>query len=53
MVSFDDTKSFVFKGYFIKKLGLRGFSMWQAGGDYNNMLLDAIRDGAGFQSSLR
>jgi len=52
MVSFDNTKSFVVKGFFIKKLGLRGFSMWQAAGDYNDELLNAIRDGVGFQNSL-
>jgi chitinase len=52
MVSFDNTKSFVVKGFFIRKLGLRGFSMWQAAGDYNDELLNAIRDGVGFQNSL-
>lgn len=47
MVSFDDAQSFAAKGDFIKKTGLRGFAMWEAGGDYNDILLDSIRDAAG------
>ncbi|KAG1725270.1 glycoside hydrolase family 18 protein [Suillus paluster] len=47
MVSFDNTKSFAAKGEFIKEAGLRGFSMWEAGGDYNDMLLDSIIDAMG------
>jgi len=42
MVSFDDAASFVAKGQYIKKTGLAGFVLWQAGGDYNDTLLDAI-----------
>jgi len=47
-IEFDDAKSFAAKGKFISTKGLRGFSMWEAGGDYNDILLDAIRDGAGY-----
>jgi len=34
------------KGRFIKDNLLRGFSMWEAGGDYNDLLLNAVRSGA-------
>ncbi|KAG8744772.1 hypothetical protein FRC10_009420 [Ceratobasidium sp. 414] len=37
------------KGAFIKSLGLRGFAMWEAGGDYDDILLDSIRSSAGFE----
>ncbi|KAF5345070.1 hypothetical protein D9758_010416 [Tetrapyrgos nigripes] len=36
MISFDNPDAFV------------GFSMWEAGGDHNDLLLDAIRGTAGF-----
>ena len=42
-ISYDNTRSFLAKGEFIKKLGLRGFAMWEAGGDYKDLLLDSIR----------
>lgn len=45
MVSFDDTRAFTAKGGFIKSQGLRGFSMWEAGGDSQDLLLNAIRSG--------
>ncbi|KIM69541.1 glycoside hydrolase family 18 protein, partial [Scleroderma citrinum Foug A] len=48
MVSYDDRASFSAKGAYIKQNGLRGFSMWEAGGDYQNLLLDAIRLSIGF-----
>ncbi|KAF8555059.1 glycoside hydrolase family 18 protein [Imleria badia] len=48
MVSFDNAQSFAAKGNYIKETGLRGFAMWEAGGDYNNILLDTIRSKAGF-----
>ncbi|KAL4078209.1 glycoside hydrolase superfamily [Scleroderma yunnanense] len=47
MVSYDNPDSFTAKGAFIKQAGLRGFSMWEAGGDYKDLLLDAIRLSAG------
>ena len=47
MVSFDNPQSFAAKGSYIKEAGLRGFAMWEAGGDYNDTLIDAIRLAAG------
>ena len=41
-MSFDNAQSFAAKGDFIHSKGLRGFSIWEAGGDYNNALLDSI-----------
>jgi GH18 family chitinase len=37
----------VAKGNYIKNTGLAGFAMWEAGGDYYDILLDAIRSGMG------
>ncbi|KAI8992941.1 chitinase [Trametes punicea] len=48
MVSFDDATSFAAKGAFIKSQKLRGFSMWEAGGDYHDVLLDSIHAAVGF-----
>ncbi|CAE6390033.1 unnamed protein product [Rhizoctonia solani] len=48
LVGFDNAASFTAKGQFINTTGLRGFAMWEAGGDYDDILLDAIRSGAGF-----
>jgi len=48
MVSFDNAQSFAAKGKYIKETGLRGFAMWEAGGDYHDILLDSIRCAAGF-----
>ncbi|KAJ3736222.1 glycoside hydrolase family 18 protein [Lentinula guzmanii] len=42
MVSFDNAQSFASKGKFIKGVGLGGFAMWEGGGDYKDILLDAI-----------
>ncbi|KAH8112032.1 glycoside hydrolase [Phellopilus nigrolimitatus] len=47
MVSYDSPESFTAKGEFIKNIGLRGFAIWEAGGDSNDTLLDAIRGGVG------
>ncbi|KAH9974631.1 hypothetical protein BGW80DRAFT_1301729 [Lactifluus volemus] len=47
MVSYDNAPSFVAKGDYIKNTGLAGFAMWEAGGDYYDILLDAIRSGMG------
>ncbi|KAF8999063.1 glycoside hydrolase [Cyathus striatus] len=49
MVSYDDAKSFAAKGQFINDQGLKGFAMWQAAGDSNNILMDAISDGMGLE----
>ncbi|KAM6502786.1 endochitinase [Amanita muscaria] len=48
MISYDDTTAFSEKGTFIRSLGLLGFSMWTAGGDYQDLLLDSIRSSTGF-----
>ncbi|KAG9316848.1 glycoside hydrolase family 18 protein [Chiua virens] len=48
MVSFDNAQSFAVKGSYIKETGIRGFAMWEAGGDYHDILLDSIRYTAGF-----
>jgi len=42
-VAYDDAESFAAKGKFINDQGLGGFAMWQAGGDYKDILLDSIR----------
>ncbi|KLO18737.1 glycoside hydrolase [Schizopora paradoxa] len=48
MVSYDNAESFKAKGNFIMQNQLRGFSMWEAGGDFDDILLDSIREAAGF-----
>ncbi|KAG7090923.1 hypothetical protein E1B28_009997 [Marasmius oreades] len=47
MVAFDDASSFAAKGKYIAQTGLAGFALWEAAGDYNDILLDAIREGSG------
>jgi chitinase len=47
LVSYDDAESFAAKGNFIKSSGLRGFAMWEASGDYQDILLDSIRSSLG------
>jgi len=49
MVSYDNAESFAAKGSYIASTNLRGFAMWEAGGDYNDILLDSIRKAAGFE----
>lgn len=48
MVSYDNADSFAAKGKFINTLGLRGFAMWEAGGDFKDILVDSIRSASGF-----
>ncbi|KDQ11023.1 glycoside hydrolase family 18 protein [Botryobasidium botryosum FD-172 SS1] len=48
MISYDDAQSFAAKGQFIKENELLGFSMWEMGGDYNDILLNSIRSAIGF-----
>ncbi|KAF7352493.1 Glycoside hydrolase family 18 protein [Mycena venus] len=48
VISFDNAQSFAAKGIYIKSKGLGGFSMWEAGGDSNDILLDSIREAAWF-----
>lgn len=43
-VAYDNPQSFAFKGGFIKSEGLKGFAMWEAGGDFKDNLLDSIRE---------
>lgn len=38
------------KGKFINEAGLRGFAMWEAAGDYQDMLLDSISNAMGLES---
>ena len=47
-VSYDDTRSFEAKGTFIQSRGLRGFAVWEATGDRDDMLVNSIRAAAGF-----
>ncbi|CCM03883.1 uncharacterized protein FIBRA_06034 [Fibroporia radiculosa] len=49
MISYDNAESFAAKGKYIASTNLRGFAMWEAGGDYNDILLDSIRSAAGFE----
>ncbi|KAK1983998.1 family 18 glycosyl hydrolase [Colletotrichum cereale] len=42
-VSYDNVQSLTAKGEYIKSTGLGGFAMWEAGGDYNNTIVDAMR----------
>ncbi|TFL00848.1 glycoside hydrolase [Pterulicium gracile] len=42
VISYDDARSFAAKGNFIKDEGIRGFAMWHAVGDYEDMLVDSI-----------
>ncbi|KZT29101.1 glycoside hydrolase family 18 protein [Neolentinus lepideus HHB14362 ss-1] len=48
MVAFDNAQSFAAKGKFIKSAGLGGFAMWEAGGDSDDILLNAVRSAAGY-----
>lgn len=42
LISYDDPQSFTAKGQYIAQAGLLGFSMYEVGGDYNGLLLNAI-----------
>ncbi|KAF9232669.1 glycoside hydrolase family 18 protein [Melanogaster broomeanus] len=52
MVSFDNAKSFAAKGCYIKETGLRGFAMWEAAGDYKDILLDSITSTIGSKQPI-
>lgn len=41
-------QSFAAKGKYILESNLRGFSIWEAGGDSNDILLDSIREAGGY-----
>ncbi|EIW77028.1 glycoside hydrolase family 18 protein [Coniophora puteana RWD-64-598 SS2] len=47
MVAYDDATSFAAKGAYIKSAGLKGFALYETGGDYNDILLDAITGAVG------
>lgn len=51
MISFDNAQSFQAKGEFIKSSKLRGFAMWEAGGDSADILLDSIRSASGLDDN--
>ncbi|KAF5022188.1 hypothetical protein F66182_5775 [Fusarium sp. NRRL 66182] len=44
-INYDDGFSMYEKGRFIVNNGLGGFSSWEAGGDFNNILVNSIRNG--------
>lgn len=46
-VSYDDAQSISVKGEYIVNTGLKGFAVWEAGGDYNNIIVDAARKSTG------
>lgn len=49
MISYDDTQSFAAKGKFIAEAGLRGFALWEAASDYQDMLVDSISNAIGIE----
>ncbi|KAL0578488.1 hypothetical protein V5O48_003481 [Marasmius crinis-equi] len=48
MVAYDSAESWAAKGEYIADVGLAGFAVWQAGGDYNDILVDSVLTSAGF-----
>lgn len=46
-MSYDNAKSVAVKGQYIVDTGLAGFAVWEAGGDYNNILVDSVRSAVG------
>ncbi|OLN96114.1 Chitinase A1 [Colletotrichum chlorophyti] len=46
-VSYDNVQSLTAKGNYITSSKLAGFALWEAGGDYNSILLNAIRSAVG------
>jgi len=50
-ISYDDPQSFAAKGSFVMSSGLRGFAMYEAGGDLNDALLDSILGAAGVNTT--
>ncbi|TDL24245.1 chitinase [Rickenella mellea] len=49
MISYDNAQSFRAKGDYIKQNKLRGFAMFETGGDFNNVLLDSILEATGMK----
>ncbi|KAF4563788.1 hypothetical protein EYR36_003030 [Pleurotus pulmonarius] len=50
MVSYDDATSFAAKGKFINDQGLKGFALWNAAGDFDDVLLASISDAMGIET---
>ncbi|KPM38725.1 hypothetical protein AK830_g7840 [Neonectria ditissima] len=48
-VSYDDARSFAEKGKFVVNKRLGGFATYEAGGDYNNILINSIRAAVGLK----
>jgi len=46
-VTYDDAQSATIKGQFMASKNLLGFATYEAGGDYKNILVDALRSGIG------
>lgn len=46
------TRGAAAKGQFIVDQGLAGFAMWQAGGDYQDLLLDSINGAMGIDTTI-
>lgn len=42
MISYDDPQSWAAKGQFIADQGLRGFALWEAASDHDDLLVDSI-----------
>jgi chitinase len=49
-VSYDNEKSLAAKGRFVRSNKLAGFAVWEAGGDYKNIVVNAIRAGVGLKA---
>ncbi|EIM82845.1 glycoside hydrolase family 18 protein [Stereum hirsutum FP-91666 SS1] len=47
-IAYDNAQSMAAKGSFIASQGLRGFAIWETGGDRSDILLDSIRSSIGF-----
>ncbi|KAJ8509393.1 hypothetical protein ONZ45_g8433 [Pleurotus djamor] len=50
MVAYDDATSFAAKGKFINDQGMKGFALWNAAGDFDDILLTSIRDAMGIET---
>ncbi|KAI0707541.1 glycoside hydrolase superfamily [Cerioporus squamosus] len=45
VVSYDDARSMQLKGEFVKQQGLGGFAVFETGGDHDDILLNAVKEG--------
>ncbi|CAA7268344.1 unnamed protein product [Cyclocybe aegerita] len=52
MVSYDDVNSMALKGHYIRENGLKGFALSDAVGDYNDLLLDSVRNATSLDRSV-